>query len=302
MMLAKATSTLAPSWHNASSLPPITNHSRFTLKNLRHETDIDLNFNKPDFSDFKDPWDNYQPQFDTFLQISQQVNQEIFNESQQLQRPDNFNETDNRTFHDHTKNSNQEEYNRSQEKFQENCQQNNYQENYEQNNHQENYHCQKNNNNNNQESNCQSIESYCHSSHQELSSNQEKFCCQYQESQIDQEHNFFCGLDDHNQSQQQQESCNDERLFESQKNMSREIFETGEKLTLMNDLKIDEQTDNHHTISSHPFNIRIIPNKVASQSEPTNIEEHLESNDVSKRFSLYFPKCTKNIFLILLTK
>ncbi|XP_043460865.1 uncharacterized protein DDB_G0284459 isoform X2 [Leptopilina heterotoma] len=282
-----ATSTLAPSWHNAPSLPPITNHSRFTFQNLRHETDIDLNFNKPDFSDFKDPWDNYQPQFDAFLQISQQVNQEIFNNSEQLQRPDNSNETDNRVSHDYTKNSNQEECNRSQENnYQENCQQNNYPESYEQNNHQENYrhsyqenhYCQKNTDTN-QESNCQSIESYYHSSHQELSSNQEKFCCQYQESQIDQEHNFSGGLDDHNQSQQQQESCNDERFFESQKNMSREIFETGEKLTLMDDLKIDEQTDNHHTISSHPFNIRIIPNKVAPQSEPTNIEEHLESND-----------------------
>lgn len=314
-MLAKATSTLASSWHNVPSYSPISTQNRITFQNLTNETVNDLNFNKPDFSDFKDPWDNYLPHLDPFLQIPQQVTQEISKDSGQLlQRPDNVNKIDNHIFNEHIEN-NQEEYNRSQEicqgnNYQENYQHNNYQENnYKQNNCQDNYYQQNNyqdnhyQQNNYQESSCQSTTNYYHSSHQQpssseeyhssqkLSSHLEELCWQHQEVQTHQENKISSEFHNHHhhhhQFQEQRQSCNDESFVESQKNMSREIFETGEKLALKDNLKIDEQTDNH-TISSHPLNIRVIPKKVASQSELCKIEEHLESKDVSKRFLFIF--------------
>lgn len=315
MMLAKATSTLAPSWHNIPSYPLISNQNHATFQNSTYETNDNLNFNKYDFSDFNDPWDNYQPQLDPFLRDSHQMAQEI-EDSNRFQRLESVT-IDNVFYDHHLKNS--EEYNRPQESCQENYQETHYQENIHEENHQQNYqqnhqqnyqqnhhqnhqqnyqenHQQNYQQNNYQENNYQSRENY-NSSHQQSSADhhssqellsQEELCCGHQESQTQVENRISSEFHQEcNFNSQLASSSNDECIVESQKNTSREIFETGEKFILNDNLQIDEQT-NTHTIIPHPLNIRIIPKKVASQSELSKLGEHLESKDVSKRLSLFF--------------
>ena len=318
-MLAKATSTLAPPWYNIFSFPQIPTIRHSLSYDYNNETYTDFGLHETDFSEFKDPWETYSPLLDPFLRDIQQITQEnpedskpgsyfekfekdsYFQQSQQNQEPENYFEEHHQLWND-----------RINERRDDNQGQKESKDFYENETHQEEYKRKEEN-----QKDCHL--DYEHKDHQSSleesqihqvvpSHRDEHQYPQNFQSKLKEEYNFHSHSHSHSHfhSHSNTRSQVHPSLDKRQKSFSRtqKIPPKGilkntvhkDKTVVQNkrdieqDLKQDKQNDKqtkpHRLRSQFPTKTRIVPKKLASQSEQR--KKHLESKDVSKRLQYFF--------------
>lgn len=312
MMLAKATSSLAPPWHNIMSLSQIPS--------IENETYSDFGLREVDFSEFKDPWEAYSPQLDPFLRDIQQITQEnpedsepgrSFHQSEEgssFQEPQPTQESKS-YFEDHSQFSSDRDdeiryFHHEQKESKDFSQSETHQVEYEeQEETQQDFHpiCEHRDHESRlEESHIHQVFQPHQKGHPSSQNIQPEFKEEHSQPEFEEEHSHSKESESQDQnihSQVHQTLYEIRKSFSQSKRVpSRGILKNTvpedktalqKKQYLKQDRQTDKQTKTHSLRSKIPIKPpRIIPKKKASQSEQT--KKHLESNYVSKKLSIFF--------------